>query len=193
MLGSEGDLQKAITPAVTAEVIWELREDTWHLDLMALDQALPPKFWLPASEGLVDSSETLHTQLRREMVLRQALPARGGEDLGEIFVTKIPNVDRGLASYHWSNHHGYLVALGELMLSWHKCPETIVNADTARVELPSRQLERLLVKFYCESFFDTFGRAPIVPCRLPHRARIRDVPVRSFGSLTCKCFWSSVL
>lgn len=171
MLGSEGDLQKAITPAVTAEVIWELREDTWHLDLMALDQALPPKFWLPASEGLVDSSETLHTQLRREMVLRQALPARGGEDLGEIFVTKIPNVDRGLASYHWSNHHGYLVALGELMLSWHGYlvalrelmlswhgyPETIINADIARVELVSRKLERLVIKYYCESFFDTLS------------------------------------
>jgi hypothetical protein len=193
MLGSEEDLRKVITPAVTAEVIWELRENTWHLELMALDQALAPDFWPPAAEDLVDSSGARHTRLQREMAIRRVIPARDGEELGEIFVTEIPTVDRGLASYHWSNRHGYLIALRELMLSWHKCPETIVNADTARVELPSRQLERLLVKFYCESFFDTFGRAPIVPCRLPHRARIRDVPVRSFGSLTCKCFWSSVL
>jgi hypothetical protein len=126
------------------------------------------------------------------MALRRVFPARDGDELGEIFVTEIPIVDKGLVSYHWSNRHAYLLALRELMLSWHKCPETIVNADIARVELPSRMLERLLVKFYCESFFDTFGRAPIVPCRLPHRARIREVPVRSFGSLNCEPLLSNL-
>ncbi|TEB36935.1 hypothetical protein FA13DRAFT_1787234 [Coprinellus micaceus] len=185
LLGSAEDLKKAVTPSITAEVIWELREDTWHLELMALDQALAPKHWPPADEDLVGSSEARHTRLQCESAIRRVLPARNGEELGEIFVTEIPNIDTGLVSYHWSNRHGYLLALQELMLSWHKCPEWIVNADTARVELPSRKLERLLVKYYCESFFDTFGRAPIVPCRLPHHARIRDVPTRSFGSLAC--------
>ncbi|TEB20946.1 hypothetical protein FA13DRAFT_1604660, partial [Coprinellus micaceus] len=177
LLGSAEDLKKAITPSVTAEVIWELREDTWHLELMALDQALAPNHWPPADEDLVDSSGARHTRLQRETAIRRVLPARDGEELGEIFVTEIPTIDRGLASYHWSNRHGYLLALRELMLSWHKCPESIVDADTAHVKLPSRKLERLLVKFYCESFFDTFGRAPIVPCRLPYRACIRKVPV----------------
>ncbi|TEB31106.1 hypothetical protein FA13DRAFT_1709947 [Coprinellus micaceus] len=177
LLGSAEDLKKAVTPSITAEVIWELREDTWHLELMALDQALAPKHWPPADEDLVDSSGACHTRLQRETAIRQVLPAHDGEELGEIFVTEILTIDRGLVSYHWSNRHGYLLALRELMLSWHKCPESIVDADTAHIELPSRKLERLLVKFYCESFFDMFGRALIVPCRLPYRARIREVPV----------------
>ena len=172
ILGSEEALRKAITPDVTAEVLWELREDTWHLELMALDQALAPALWPPVEDDLVESGGAHHTCLQRETAIRRVLPARGGDELGEIFVTEIPIVDRGLVSYHWSNRHGYLLALRELMLSWHKCPQSVVNADLARVKLPSRQLEGLLVKHYCELFFDTFGRAPIVPCRLPHRAWI---------------------
>jgi hypothetical protein len=160
---------------------------------MALDQALAPKHWSPADEDLVGSSEARHTQLQRESAIRQVLPARNGEELGETFVTQIPNIDTGLASYHWSNRRGYLLALWELMLSWHKCPEWIVNADTARVELPSRKLERLLVKHYCGSFFDTFGCAPIVPCCLPYHAHIRDIPARLFGSLNCKPSSSTVI
>ena len=161
LLGSVEDLREVITPSVTAEVIWELREDTWHLELMALDQALAPSHWPPADGDLVDTSPARHARLQRETAIRRVLPTRDGEELGEIFVTEIPNIDKGLASYHWLNRHGYLLALRELMLSWHKCPQSIVDADISRVELPSRKLERLLVNFYCESFFDTFGRAPI--------------------------------
>lgn len=180
---TEEDLRRSVSPLIP-EIVWEIREDAWRLELMALDQALAQSLWPLANDDLVASSDARHDRLQRETALRRVFPARRGDELGEVFVSEIPTDDHGLAAYHWTNRHGYLVALREVMLDWDGCPEAIVNASLARTEISTLRLENLLTQFYCESFFDTFGRVPLVPCRLPYRSRKRNAPVRAFGNLS---------
>lgn len=40
MLGSKESLQKAFTPEILAEVLWELRETKFQIELLVLDQVL---------------------------------------------------------------------------------------------------------------------------------------------------------
>lgn len=156
---------------------------------MALDQVLAPSFYPHAGEDIVKSSFARHSRLQKETALCRVFPARHGDDLGEVFVTEIPNVDCGLAAYHWTNHHGYLIALREIVLEWVGCPKEIVEASVAKTKSATNTLEMLLATFYCKCFFDTFGRTPCVPCRLPHRSRERVVAACAFGSFfSCEFF-----
>ncbi|KAJ3531227.1 hypothetical protein NMY22_g8250 [Coprinellus aureogranulatus] len=162
-LNSVEDLRRTVVPLLP-EVLWEIREGGWRLELMALDQALARSRYPSADDDLVASSEARH--------------------LGEIFVSEIPTEDRGLASYHWTNRYPYVLALREVVLDWDGCPDTIVNALLAKLEITTLKLENAVAEFYCQSFFSTFGRHPFVPCRLPYRARKRDAAVRAHGDLS---------
>ncbi|KAJ3529279.1 hypothetical protein NMY22_g9058 [Coprinellus aureogranulatus] len=177
-LGSFEELERSVVPLLP-EIMWEVREGAWRLELMALDQALARSRWPTADEDLAQSSSARHVRLQRETLLRRVFPARHGDELGEVFVSEIPTFDRGLAAYDWRNRHGYLIALRQVMLDWEGCPDTIVNAPLSRIEISVKKLENALADFYCKSFHSTFGRSPVVPCRLPYNARIRDEAVRA--------------
>ncbi|RXW13030.1 hypothetical protein EST38_g12822 [Candolleomyces aberdarensis] len=184
MLGSKEDLEQALTPEISAEVLYELRETTFRLELMALDQVLAPHKWGGRETSDGDGDSLVQVRLQQEMALRHVFPVQPGEQVAEIFISMIPNVDRGLAAEFWADRHPFVKQLHSLMLDWEGCPKAVREAPTSPGPNNTPQLEKLVVGYYCQTFATSFGRAPVTPCRLPYRARIREQPARSFGSLT---------
>ncbi|RXW12570.1 hypothetical protein EST38_g13284 [Candolleomyces aberdarensis] len=184
MLGSKEDLQEALTPEISAEVLYELRETTFRVELMAMDQVLAPHKWGGKDSNNVDGDGLVQVRLQREMALRRVFPTPPGEQVAEIFISAIPNIDRGLAAAFWADRHPYIKQLHSLMLDWEGCPRALREAPTSPGPNNTPELEKLVVGHYCQTFATSFGRAPVTPCRLPYRARIRKQPARSFGSLT---------
>ncbi|KAJ2917052.1 hypothetical protein MD484_g3367, partial [Candolleomyces efflorescens] len=183
MLGNEENLREALTPDIQAEVLWELREINWRIELMALDQVLAADQWPADSDGSDDNGHGQERRLKREMMIRRVFPLNPGQRVPDFFPTEIPNVDRGVAAYHWTKRHDAIGQLRALMFSWAGCPENILTLPGHFAPRSSEELECAVVEYYCQAFFDTFGRVPITPCRLPFRARARETPARSFGSL----------
>ncbi|KAF6751591.1 hypothetical protein DFP72DRAFT_816364 [Ephemerocybe angulata] len=192
MLGTEEDLRRALTPQITAEVVYDLRTTTWQLELLALDQELAHQKWFRAHDDndLSAVEEATHRNLQREDAVRSCF-ASGHCVLGELFPKDIPNVDRGVAAYNWAIRHPTLLSLRTLMLDWEGCPASLVNTPRACGINATARLESEVTMFYCRSFYQTFGRAPITPCRLPFRARARQAPARTFGAALCRLSFPS--
>ena len=47
------------------------------------------------------------------------------------------------------------------------CLASLPAVVATSLEQYVREVERLAYGFYCQMFFDYFGRAPCVPCQLP--------------------------
>ncbi|KAF6755058.1 hypothetical protein DFP72DRAFT_848005 [Ephemerocybe angulata] len=113
------DVEREVTQEVRNEVVWELHELNFRLELLLLDQALSPEEWKHPAGSEV--------RMQREQVLRRVFPVIEGQHSG-FFVTAIPNVDGGLASQDWRERAAHVLALRTVVLSWPNCPSSIVNA-----------------------------------------------------------------
>ncbi|KAF6744755.1 hypothetical protein DFP72DRAFT_1078100 [Ephemerocybe angulata] len=80
------DVEREVTQEVRNEVVWELHELNFRLELLLLDQALSPEEWKHPAGSEV--------RMQREQVLRRVFPVIEGQHSG-FFVTAIPNVDGG--------------------------------------------------------------------------------------------------
>ncbi|RXW19434.1 hypothetical protein EST38_g6422 [Candolleomyces aberdarensis] len=70
-LGNEENLKQVLTPDIQAEVLWELWEINWRIELLALDQVLAANAW-PAADGDADvGGRAQEARLRREMIIRR--------------------------------------------------------------------------------------------------------------------------
>ena len=87
-----------------------------------------------------------------------------------------PADDKGLGALRWQNRLEYVEAFRSLLSSWEGdmvleevalqlegSPLVMATATEQHVEA----LEMVAYPFYCQTFFDHFGRAPCVPGRLP--------------------------
>ncbi|KAH6865348.1 hypothetical protein BKA70DRAFT_1244851, partial [Coprinopsis sp. MPI-PUGE-AT-0042] len=161
LLNSVDELADKLTPAITAEVLWELHEMGFRLELLALDQALAPEKW---SSGSVS----------RELVIRKVFPSSDGK-VAEFFVSSIPNRNQGLASFAWKERLQSISALRNLMLSWSTCSSSIRNSPPL-TKINSQEaaacVERDVVEFYFSAFTNHFDRLPIPPVRLPYASRV---------------------
>ncbi|KAH6905613.1 hypothetical protein BKA70DRAFT_1107307 [Coprinopsis sp. MPI-PUGE-AT-0042] len=172
LLNSVDELADKLTPAITAEVLWELHEMGFRLELLALDQALAPEKW---SSGSVS----------RDLAIRKVFPTSDGK-VAEFFVTSIPNRDQGLASFDWKERLQSIAALRNLMLAWSTCSSNIRNSPPLS-KINSQQaaacVERDVVESYFSSFANHFNRLPIPPVRLPYASRARLEPISIMAAL----------
>jgi hypothetical protein len=170
-LGTMDELENALTPEVTQEILWELCHMSFRFELVSLD-AIATNSMYKAGGG---SSQAEAAAARIQDVLR-VLPM-SGEVVGPFMINEIPNRDLGLTAPDLVERNRYLVVLGHLMSSWKGCPDSITNASSGPLATQVRLLEEACARFYCQSFFDNFGRAPVIPCRLPSRSLARSQPV----------------
>jgi len=177
-LGTMKELENALTPEVTQEILWELCHMSFRFELVSLD-AIAAESKYKACEG---SSQAEAAAARILEVLR-VLPM-SGDVVGPFMINKIPNHDLGLTAPDLVERNRYLVALGHLMSSWKGCPDSITNASSGPLATQVRRLEEACARFYCQSFFDHFGRAPIIPCRLPSRSLARSQAVTFVDSVS---------
>ncbi|EDQ99051.1 uncharacterized protein LACBIDRAFT_335398 [Laccaria bicolor S238N-H82] len=157
-------LERVLTPEVTQEILWELCHMSFQFELLSLDALLADTLY-HGRWGVTDAEAA---RSRSEQLLR-VFPL-SGDVLGSFMINEIPNCDLGLTSFDLEEWNRHLVELGRLMCPWKGCPDSIKDASHLPIEAHVQALEEACTSFYCQSFFDNFGRAPIIPCRLPRRS-----------------------
>ena len=154
ILWHEQKLSAGILPEVriAQEILWELYELNFHFELLALDRR--------AHTGLLFDAIS-----RQEMILA-CFPGNEG---GSMLVANTELACRGLAAENWKERTPYIIALKNVMKTWRGFSGVgarWVDANSGSEE-EIIALEVVIAKFYTQSFFDFFGRAAIVPRRLP--------------------------
>ncbi|KDR70631.1 hypothetical protein GALMADRAFT_144530 [Galerina marginata CBS 339.88] len=134
------------------EVVWDLHEHNFRLELLALDCCIFPR------ELMADSV----VGLRDEMVLA-VFPGQ------KIIGMYLPLQDEGLGARDWHYRIQYVEAFRRLLSSWHgKEAVALKMMSIGTTEHHVLEIEKLAYPFYCRTFFEYFGRAPCTPRRLPH-------------------------
>jgi hypothetical protein len=170
-LGTSEELDAVLTPAFTSGVIWELYKTNFRFELLFLDRTLAPSLW--PSEG---DHSSIVASAQRDLEVRRVFASEGDEDKGYT-LSRIPSRDGGLASPRWQECHQCFIALHHLMKSWEGCPSSLSDFTPTPTESSAQDLERLATQFYCQSFFDMFGRAPVCPHRLPPSVDAGEAPI----------------
>jgi len=130
-------------------ILWELYELNFRFELLALDARLTR-----------DSDKSPAT---RQRVIKRCFEGKS------LLVPEVDYAAWGLAAPKWNHRLPYVMALGKVMKSWAGCPvalTSMVEKDKSLyTEKDALDLESRLAMFYTQSFFNTFGRAAIVPHR----------------------------
>lgn len=146
---------------VVREMLWELNELNFRLEFLALD--------------LRARNHAISTTSRDDLILACFPGAIGGS----LLVLDFGLVDQGLAAENCTGRVTYLIALKNVMKSWRGFNEAVKrcrHVDLAANKEPGEfsdaevvAMDAALAQFYTQTFFDFFGRAAIIPRRLPHK------------------------
>ncbi|TFK61663.1 hypothetical protein BDN72DRAFT_903908 [Pluteus cervinus] len=143
-LADEGRLQK---------YLWELHQLNFHYELIALDRRIC-RAGVPRDEH---QSRLL------------SCFSVDGTSPPNAFCIEYSNSARGLAAVNPQDRLLSLLALQDLFHDWQcELPITLVKTTPPPVYLDHNilDLEKALAKFYCQTFFNHFARAPTIPYRL---------------------------
>lgn len=144
--------------AVSQEILWELYELNFRFEFLALDQ--------------FTRDPTLSTEDREDLLLA-CFPGSVGRSL---LIAELPLADRGFAAECWRDRAPFILAFRNVMKTWRNFSDAVkgckgvdlaaIRALSAYSEEEILVMEKALLRFYTQSFFDFFGRAAIVPHRL---------------------------
>lgn len=131
------------------EVTWELSEIGFRFELSELDRQL-----VPECDELVE-------QRARQDLINQIFPHDRG-----IIMKRLPDTTNGLASSSPKDRAAHLENLRLLVSRWPNVPASVKQSvPFTSITSPSvfEQREIEITAFYCQTFFDLAGRAPIIP------------------------------
>ncbi|KAJ7791865.1 hypothetical protein B0H13DRAFT_2394142 [Mycena leptocephala] len=133
-----------ITNKRAKEIIWEVAEMNFRFELLSLDRR---------ASGLDRPDEC-----------RECFPGR------MLIGVPIEASQRGFASTVLTKRHPYNVGLAKLMCAWPGAPSVVCEAGIERAwpEAEMRELEKTVASFYCQQFYEYFGRAAVIPMRIEH-------------------------
>ncbi|KAI6004875.1 hypothetical protein EDD15DRAFT_2155275 [Pisolithus albus] len=152
---SLADLGK-IDITTKGKILWDLYEHNFRFELVALDRVLAPNLW---SSQQPDRLDQVH----------QIFP---GDSELTMYDEPFPRKNEGLGSVEPQTKLEFVERLRALVASWPGFP-----SDLEQSLLPSASVTRVwavekkVALFYVQSFFDCFGRPPIVPRHIPNNAR----------------------
>ena len=138
---------------VVREILWELYELNFIHELQSLDRRACQNLDLLSASQLFD----------RQVEISQCFPTSSFRHVS------IPSKNRGLADDDFNNRFGYVTALVSVMKSWKGDKPEILAGYLSDLQLSrdgSMELEKVATKYYCQQFFNYFGRAAQVPHRL---------------------------
>jgi hypothetical protein len=141
----------AVPSDVVREIAWELSEVAFRVELAELDLRLLP----PAGQQDLGSRDELLEKIFPDC--RYTMP-------------EIPPPRCGLGSLNVWDRLDSLEALRRLMSRWPKCPVHLLTPSQFIGQFKNHDLkefEQRVCIFYCQTFFDTFGRAPALPHIFP--------------------------
>jgi hypothetical protein len=126
------------------EIVWEVAEINFRFELTALD--------------------------RRASGLDRPDECRACFD-GYLLPCPLEDSQRGFAAAAFEDRRPTLVQLARLMSNWAGPVPRLINDAAGVKEWTAdtiRDLEEEIAVFYCQSFYDWFGRAAVIPLRLEH-------------------------
>jgi hypothetical protein len=134
-----------ITDAIREEVLWELSELNFRFELLALD------------------SRASTVKANRQELVAACFPS-----CGSLLIADLAAANRGLADDDWEKRSFYLHALKRIMMSWPNAPTILQKEKFQWSDKDVDDLEHHVCRFYVDSFYNHFRRAPIIPRRLSH-------------------------
>ena len=139
--------------SVVREILWELYELNFIHELQSLDRRACQNLDLSNASQLFD----------RQVQISQCFPTNSFRHVS------IPSENRGLADDDFDNRFGFVTGLVFVMNSWKGDKPPILAGDLSDLQLGpdgAMELEKVAAKFYCQQFYNYFGRAAQVPHRL---------------------------
>jgi hypothetical protein len=154
LTGDAVKIQEALLPEVTTEILWDLFEHNFRFELLALDHVFNTNQWNSSPDYLV-----------RNNLLCGVFFDDCGDAGGMYLVQGLPDRNYGLGADDWQGRRYFVETLRQVMLTWpgsEKLPQDELSEDQ---DIFFGE-EEAVAKFYCQSFYDKFRRAAVVPHRL---------------------------
>jgi hypothetical protein len=137
--------------SVAREILWELYELNFIHELQSLDRRACGDLDVSNPAQLLDR-EVLISQCFRTDSFRHVL---------------IPSGNHGLADDDFDKRFRFIVALALVVKSWKGQKPTELTDDLSNLSRnAAMELEIVVAKYYCQQFFNYFGRAAQIPHRL---------------------------
>ncbi|PPQ81169.1 hypothetical protein CVT24_007936 [Panaeolus cyanescens] len=141
---------------IVRQVLWELYELNFHEELFALDTVMQPRYLSTNSRASYDRYDLLTRCFER------------------FRSPQVNDSDVGLAHHDFRERLVFLQHLARVMVSWPgclPCVDQLLNVDQRRLgvligETNAALIEEEMAMFYCQTFFNEFGRAAQIPHRL---------------------------
>jgi hypothetical protein len=130
-------------------ILWRLSELNFRFELLALHKRAGPAG---------------RDEIECELAVRRAL------DLNSLQAVSMDTANKGLRSDHWQFRLPSLLRLATLMRDWSGDKPLPILQDVPvdeYNELNTGVLEDAVARFYTDTFFVFFGRAAVIPTRLP--------------------------
>jgi hypothetical protein len=149
--------QSQVTPTLSAQVLWDLFEHNFRLELLALERVVMSQQW----DDPVKAAQ-------RDNLVQAVFPGDGGYLVGPL-----PAVDQGLAAPSWQDRLPFVENFRVLVSDWDgDIPAKLRGMMFLKhgfkvTKKDVENVENIVVSHYCQTFFDWFGRAAICPHRLP--------------------------
>jgi len=153
-------LQFNIPVSTIREILWDLSEHNFRLELLALDRCIWDRQRMSASGAE-----------RREEMIRNCFPQQS------LVLLDLLRYDMGLGARGFEDRYEYVEAFHEVLATWPGAGAESLRSMSAVWREGQRvsgaesdevyAVERVAYRFYCQTFFDYFGRAPTVPHVLP--------------------------
>ena len=144
-----------INDKVSREIVWELFNNNFALELLVTDQVHFPCHNLSEDEGM-----------DRDAQVAVCFPE------GILIGMDYPMLNRGLGVAHWQDRYEYVEAFHLLLSTWGEgiamTLKEMLPLMCTSSEREVEDVERVTYPFYCQKFFDFFGHAPCVPLCVPH-------------------------
>ena len=139
---------------VVQQILWELYEVNFLHELLSLDHRAC------ANLDLSDTAQLLE----RQILISQCFPRSSFRPV------TIPSENRGLAADNFEECFRFVTALLLVMKSWKGDKPVIfgVSSDNLRdfSQRAAMDMENRIARYYCQQFYNYFGRAAQIPHRL---------------------------
>ncbi|KAJ3483972.1 hypothetical protein NLI96_g5943 [Meripilus lineatus] len=147
----------SFTEAYCREVLWEVFEMGFQLELLALDKILVP------APSVVSHTSQVFEYERHDLISRVF-----GND-GHLRVASLPTENCGLAAENIADRISALEAFRIVLVRWPGAPQLLCTRKFAQavIDRDLLDLEQCAVKFYLDTFYFHSSRATLVPHRFP--------------------------
>ena len=144
-----------LPPRLTQAILWEIFEIGWRYELYALDQALNPQLWAEHRTERVSLFHSIFLGSAGLVLWSEPLPKAAG--------------NLGLTDW-WVDNDQVLRCFCFLLASWPNAHPSFLCIPRFDLESKRAQAHELMSRactFYVQSFFDHFGRPPLLPHQFP--------------------------